>query len=101
MGWTPLHRAAYNGHASIVTALLAAGANLEAKDIVRGVGIGVELVCSPVCIPYSYTLRFLRCLRPLACVLQNKMTPVEWAQSKGHAEVVALLQAAAAAPARR
>ncbi len=30
--YCPLHLAALNGHASIVTALVAAGADLEAKD---------------------------------------------------------------------
>ncbi len=63
-----------------------------------GWGLGV---CSPVCIPYSYAPGYLHCLRPLACVLQAEKTPLDWAQSNGKAEVVALLQAAAAAPARR
>ncbi len=80
---------------------MAAGANLEAKDRVRGVGIGVELECSPACIPYSYTPGYLHCLRPLACVFQAWDTPLDRAKRNGKAEVVALLEAAAAAPARR
>ncbi len=77
------------GYASLVTALLSAGANLEAKEsYVRRVGCGYMGV------------GYLHFLRLLACVLQAMKTPLDYAQSKGHAEVVALLQAAAAAPAR-
>ena len=47
--------AAMEGYASIVTVLVAAGANLEAKGNVRGVVIGVELECSPACIPLART----------------------------------------------
>ncbi len=75
---------------------MAAGANLEAKNKVRGV---VGWLCSPACQPYSYTPGYLHWLRSLASVLQYKMTPLDWAQSNGQAEVFALLQAAAAAPA--
>ncbi len=64
----------------------------------RGLGVGVY---SPASLPYSYTPGYLHCLRPLACVLQYKKAPLDLAQSEGQAEVVALLQAAAAAPARR
>ena len=93
--------AACNGFATIVTALVEAGANLEAETKVRGAGIGVELECSPACIPYSYPPGYLHCLRPLACVLQGGETPLGLAQKYDKAEVVALLQAAAAPPARR
>ncbi len=58
-------------------------------------------MCSLVCIPLFYTPGYLHCLRPLACVLQWGQTPLAVAQRYGHAEVIALLQAAAAAPARR
>jgi hypothetical protein len=34
--WTPLHWAARNGHKEIVVALLEGGADIEAKDDVRG-----------------------------------------------------------------
>ena len=44
---TPLHRAAEFGHAAVVEKLLAAGADKEAKDAVRGHCrvVGVLLVC--------------------------------------------------------
>ena len=97
---TPLHWAAFKGYASIVTELIAAGANLEAKDKVRGVGCvcrGVPLLIHRIVYPWLLTLT-----TPLACVLQMGNTPLAKAQSRGQAEVVALLQAAAAAaPARR
>ena len=35
-GKTPLHHACAKGHAAVVDALIAAGANLEAKGSVRG-----------------------------------------------------------------
>ena len=79
---------------------MAAGANLEAKTEVRGVGCvcrGVPLPIHPIVYPWLLILT-----APLACVLQYGKTPLAWAQSEGQAEVVALLQAAAAAaPARR
>jgi len=37
-GETPLYRAALEGHAAVVVQLLAAGAETEAKDMVRGQG---------------------------------------------------------------
>ena len=40
-GRTPLHRAAIAGHAAVVEQLLAAKADVEAKDGVRGWGLGV------------------------------------------------------------
>jgi hypothetical protein len=76
-----------DGYASIVAALVAAGADLEAMDRVRG-GVCVGGICDSI-----------------ACVsgcLQRGRTPLGWAQSRGHAEVIAQLQAAAAAaPASR
>ena len=33
--WTPLHRAADEGHTAVVEALIAAGANIDAEDYVR------------------------------------------------------------------
>ena len=38
IGWTPLHWAAEKGHAAVVEKLLAAQADKEAKDMVRGQG---------------------------------------------------------------
>ena len=38
IGKTPLHLAADNGHAAVVGALLAEGADKDAKDKVRGAG---------------------------------------------------------------
>ena len=38
-GYTPLHLAVSNGHAAVVEKLLAMGANTEAKDKVRRVGV--------------------------------------------------------------
>jgi hypothetical protein len=35
-GWTPLHLSAENGHAAVASALVAAGASIDAKDKVRG-----------------------------------------------------------------
>eukprot|EP00966_Prymnesium_polylepis_P239421 5536821-Prymnesium_polylepis.1 len=37
---TPLHCAAQGGHAEVAQALLAAGANVDAKDRVRGGAVG-------------------------------------------------------------
>ena len=37
-GWTPLHFAASEGHATVVEQLLGAGAHIEAKSLVRGEG---------------------------------------------------------------
>ena len=37
-GWTPLHLAAQGGHAAVAGQLLAAEANMAAKDKVRGQG---------------------------------------------------------------
>ena len=39
-GFTPLHWAAAGGHAAVVEQLLAAGAAMDAKDNVKGVGVG-------------------------------------------------------------
>ena len=68
--------------------------------MVRGVGCvcrGVPLPIHPIVYPWLLTLT-----TPLACVLQGGNTPLAKAQSAGHTEVVALLEAAAAAaPARR
>ena len=86
-----------NGRASIVTALLAAGANLEAKEWVRGVWCVPLRVYPSTPIPLATYIVYA----PSARVLQGGRTPLYVAQSYGHAEVVALLQAAAAAPARR
>ena len=37
-GWTPLHYAVRGGHAAVVGLLLAAGADMAAKDKVMGQG---------------------------------------------------------------
>ena len=64
--------------------------------VVWSVCVGV-LPIHPIEYPWLLTLT-----TPLACVLQDGDTPLAVAQSEGYAEVVALLQAAAAAaPARR
>ena len=92
--------AAAEGHASIVTALVAAGANLEARDnVVRGVGYVCRGVPLPV-FPRSHACWRPPLTSPLACLQANK-TALDWAQSQGKAEVVALLRAAAAAAAGR
>jgi ankyrin repeat protein len=42
-GWTPLHHACSEGHAEVVTVLLAAGAQVDAEDEVWTVEIRVDL----------------------------------------------------------
>ena len=39
-GFTPLHSAAYNGHDAAIKALVAAKADVHAKNTVRGVALG-------------------------------------------------------------
>ena len=62
-GQTPLHRAAYSGHAAVVEQLLAVGADVEAKDEVRGEG-GTETRIgrgrgAPHTSPWHLCLRFV------------------------------------------
>ena len=42
VGMTPLHEASGRGHGAVVGALLEAGANIEAKNSVRGEGGGLK-----------------------------------------------------------
>ncbi len=66
-----------------------------------GWGLGLNWSAPLRVYPTAIPLATYIVCAPLACVFQWGETPLDLAQSEGHAEVVALLQAAAAAPARR
>ena len=95
-GWTPLHCAASEGHASVVRALLERGANVEAKDMVR-----CARVASHHRGPLSRAATTPPCGRgaaltpparaPIADTTQVGNTPLHIAESWGKAECVRLL----------
>ena len=114
-GWTPLHCAASEGHASVVRALLERGANVEAKDMVRCARVASHhrgpLSRAPeYSSPKQFHGLFVRCMSkattppcgrgaaltpparaPIADTTQVGNTPLHIAESWGKAECVRLL----------
>jgi ankyrin repeat protein len=94
-GWTPLHWAAANGHGEACRALISTcGANVDSRD-----SFGITPLMDAA---YLNRLQCVEVLLELGADITPRnngdMTALERARMYGHAEIVALLEAAGLSP---
>ena len=96
-GFTPLHKAAWKGHQTVVTALIAAGADVNAKNNVRRCPLRVAVLpagCRMHLQSLSRDSPLFSLSRRCLCWMQYGDTPLILAAKQGHQAVVDLLKAA-------